>query len=228
MSTLEMTNERPPGALASPLVDLKLEVAILPVSDVDRAKRFYVALGWRLDADFPVGDAFRVVQFTPPGSPCSIHFGKGITTAPPGSAREYLVVSDIAAARAQLLARGADVSEIFNRGVGEPKRDGRDAEGRSYVSYATFCDPDGNGWVLQEVTARLPGRGFGTLDVPNLTALLREAEKQHTQYEPTAPRHHWSGFYAAYVVARQRGGTPEAAVKAAVLEIEGQSGGEPA
>ncbi|TIU67422.1 MAG: glyoxalase, partial [Mesorhizobium sp.] len=127
-------------------VDLKLEVVAIPVSDVDRAKNFYGGLGWRLDADFVVGDTFRVVQFTPPGSPGSIHFGKGITAAAPGSAQGlFLVVSDIEAARAELIAHGADVSNVFHRaGPGQPAIGGRDPEGRSYVSYATFSDPDGN------------------------------------------------------------------------------------
>ena len=139
---------------------MKLEVVVIPVSDVDRAKRFYGGLGWRLDADFVVGDTFRVVQFTPPGSPCSIHFGTGVTSAAPGSARGlYLVVSDIEAARAELVGRGVDVSEVFHRaGPGKPPLSGPDPERRSYFSYATFSDPDGNGWLLQEVTTRLPGR----------------------------------------------------------------------
>src|SRR5262245_12023781 len=141
-------------------VDMKLEVVVIPVSDVERAKRFYGGLGWRLDADFAVGSEFRVVQVTPPGSPCSIHFGTGITPAAPGSARGlYLVVSDIELARAALIERGADVSEVFHRGApGKPPLKGRDPEGRSYASFASFSDPDGNSWLLQEITARLPGR----------------------------------------------------------------------
>lgn len=145
---------------ASRPVDLKFEVTAIPVSDVDRAKRFYGGLGWRLDGDFVVGDTFRGVQFTPPGSPASIHFGKGITPAMPGSASGlFLVVSDIEAARAELVGRGADVSEIFHvAGPGHPPIPGLDPERRSYCSYATFKDPDGNTWLLQEVTVRLPGR----------------------------------------------------------------------
>jgi catechol 2,3-dioxygenase-like lactoylglutathione lyase family enzyme len=140
-------------------MDMKLEVVVIPVSDVDRAKSFYGKLGWRLDADFVVGDAFRGVQFTPPGSPCSIHFGKGITSAAPGSARGlFLVVSDIEAARADLIARGAAVGELFHRVPGEAPGKGLDPMRRSYASFATFSDPDGNEWLLQEVTARLPGR----------------------------------------------------------------------
>jgi catechol 2,3-dioxygenase-like lactoylglutathione lyase family enzyme len=139
-------------------VALKLEVVTIPVADVDRAKRFYGQLGWRLDADIARGDDFRVVQFTPPGSPCSIHFGKGLTSAAPGSAqRLYLVVSDIEAARAELMSHGAKVSEVFHIG-GDGRVSGAEPSRKTYSSYATFTDPDGNGWLLQEVTTRLPGR----------------------------------------------------------------------
>jgi catechol 2,3-dioxygenase-like lactoylglutathione lyase family enzyme len=140
-------------------VEMKLEVVVLPVTDVDRAKRFYEGLGWRLDADF-TSDDFRVVQFTPPGSPCSIHFGKGVTTAAPGSFKNlYLVVSDMEAARAELIGRGVEVSEAFHyAGIRGPRLPGRDPEGRTYRTYASFNDPDGNGWLLQEITERLPGR----------------------------------------------------------------------
>jgi catechol 2,3-dioxygenase-like lactoylglutathione lyase family enzyme len=140
-------------------VDFKLEVIAIPVSDADRAKRFYQNLGWRLDADF-AGEDFRVVQFTPPGSPSSIHFGKGTTPAAPGSAQGlFLVVSDIEAARAALLARGVEVSGIFHyAGIRGPRVPGPHPERGSYRSYASFSDPDGNGWLLQEITTRLPGR----------------------------------------------------------------------
>ena len=139
----------------------KLEVVAIPVSDVDRAKRFYDSLGWRLDADFVVSDAFRGVQFTPPGSPSSIHFGNGVTNAVPGSAQGiYLVVSDIEAARADLAGRGVNVSDVFHRdGPGKPAVKGRDPQGRSYFSYATFKDPDGNEWLLQEITEPVSGPG---------------------------------------------------------------------
>lgn len=205
------------------MVDLKLEVVVIPVSDVDRAKRFYQGLGWRLDADFTNGDTWRVVQFTPPGSPCSIHFGKGLTTAAPGSFQNlYLVVSDIEAARRQLSGGGAEVSEAFHfAGPGGPPVPGRDPQNRSYATFATFRDPDGNSFLLQEIKTRIPGRGVSNLDVSNLTALLREAEQHHGQYEPTAPKHHWSGFYAAYIVARELGRTPEEAVKEGVRQVEG-------
>jgi catechol 2,3-dioxygenase-like lactoylglutathione lyase family enzyme len=140
-------------------MDMKLEVVVLPVSDVDRAKRFYQQLGWRLDADFSSGPAWRVVQFTPPGSLASIHFGKGLTTAAPGSIQSlYLVVSDIEAARADLVGRGVAVSEIFHATPGTAPAPGPDPERRSYSSFATFRDPEGNGWLLQEIRQRLPGR----------------------------------------------------------------------
>ena len=139
--------------------DMRVEVVVIPVTDVDRAKRFYGSLGWRLDADFAAGDAFRVVQFTPPGSACSIHFGVGVTTGVPGSARGYLVVSDIVKAREELLAHDAPVSEISHRvALGKPNAPGPHPQRQSYSSFASFNDPDGNTWVMQEVTARLPGR----------------------------------------------------------------------
>ena len=138
-------------------VDMALEVVTLPVSDVDRAKSFYESLGWRTDADIVAGDAFRVVQVTPPHSACSISFGKGLTTAEPGSAqRLLLVVDDIEAARAELVDRGVEVSEVFHLDGG--RKSGPDPQRRSYQSYAAFTDPDGNGWQLQEITTRLPGR----------------------------------------------------------------------
>ena len=203
-------------------VDLKLEVVIIPVADVNRAKRFYENLGWRIDADFAAGEDFRVVQLTPPGSQCSIQFGKGVTAAMPGSVQGlYLVVSDIEAARAALIGHGVDVSEVFHyAGIRGPRLPGPDPEGRSYRSWASFSDPDGNGWLLQEITTRLPGRGI-SLDVATLTELLREAEMRHGEYEPTAPKHHWSGWYAAYLVARERGRTPEDAAKDAAVSVEG-------
>ncbi|MEU2155056.1 VOC family protein [Streptomyces sp. NPDC019396] len=147
-------------------MDMRFEIAVLPVADVDRAKAFYKALGWREDADFPLGDDFRAVQFTPPGSPGSVIFGKGVSDAAPGSAQGlYLVVPDIEAARAELLERGAEVGEVFHDADGVFHRPGArnrvpgpDPERRSYCSFAAFSDPDGNGWVLQEITERLPGR----------------------------------------------------------------------
>jgi catechol 2,3-dioxygenase-like lactoylglutathione lyase family enzyme len=199
-------------------VDLKLEVIAIPVSDVDRAKAFYGALGWTLDADFMAGKDFRAVQLTPPGSPCSIHLS---TTAAPGSAQGmFLVVTDIEAARRDLIAHGAEVSEVFHFDGDHRTVPGPDADRPSYGSYASFADPDGNRWVLQQVTTRLPGRGL-SLDVATLTELLQETETRHGTYEPTAPKHHWSGWYAAYVVARERGRTPDEAAREATLHIEG-------
>ena len=194
-------------------IAMKLEVAVIPVSDVDRAKRFYGNLGWRLDADFVVGESFRVVQFTPPGSAASIHFGKGLTSAAPGAAQGlYLVVTDIEAARAELVGRGADVSEVFHRaGPGQPATSGRDPERRSYVSYATFSDPDGNSWLLQEVTARLPGRVDAddtSFTLPaELASALRRAEAAHREHEKRSGVRdaNWSDWYAEYMVAEQAG-----------------------
>jgi catechol 2,3-dioxygenase-like lactoylglutathione lyase family enzyme len=141
-------------------MNMRLEVVTLPVTDVDRAKAFYAGLGWRLDADFASGDEFRVVQFTPPGSDCSIQFGKGRTSAAPGSAQGlFLVVADIEAAHDALVAHGAAVSAVFHAKPGEAPQPGRDPEDRSYVSFVKFSDPDGNAWLVQEITHRLPGRG---------------------------------------------------------------------
>jgi catechol 2,3-dioxygenase-like lactoylglutathione lyase family enzyme len=221
MSSTQTASEHatPAGAATN---DLKLEVVVIPVADVDRSKRFYEGLGWRLDADFPAGDNWRVVQFTPPGSPCSIHFGKGITAATPGSVKNlYLVVSDIEAARGELLSRGAKVSDTFHfAGFGGPRVPGPDPEGHSYATLATFSDPDGNSWLLQEIKTRLPGRGLSSPDVPSLTALLKEAELHHGAYEPTAPKHHWSDWYGAYIVAREQGKMPDEAAKVATLHMD--------
>ena len=213
-------------------VDLKLEAVVIPVSDVERAKAFYGKLGWRLDADFAFDNGFRVVQFTPPASACSIQFGTNITSAAPGAAQGlYLIVSDIEAARDELGALGAEISEVFHAGTpgAQFQRDGASGRVRgpapdhaSYRSFATFSDPDGNSWLLQEIKTRLPGRGTNP-DVAALTDLLRETEERHGKYEPTAPKHHWSGWYAAYIVARERGKTPEEAAKDAALHMEGAS-----
>ena len=197
-------------------LDLKLEVVGIPVSDIDRSKAFYVGLGWTVDADFTAGKDFRAVQMTPPGSACSIHLDKkGV----PGSAHKmFLVVSDMEAARSELIARGVEVSEIFHFDSERHPVPGLDAERRSYGSYASFADPDGNKWILQEVRTRLPGRGL-SLDVTTLTELLRDAEKGHGGYEPTAPKHHWSDWYAAYIVARERGTSPDEAARQAGVHV---------
>ncbi|MEA2667600.1 MAG: hypothetical protein QOJ33_534 [Chloroflexota bacterium] len=230
MSTTRTSNERATDTPTAATVDLKLEVVVIPVSDVDRAKRFYGSLGWRLDADFAFDNGFRVVQFTPPGSGCSVQFGTNITSAAPGSAQGlYLIVSEIEAARDELVARGAKISEVFHAGTpgAQFQRDGTSGrvsgpapDHASYGSFATFGDPDGNSWLLQEIKTRLPGRGLSNSDVATLTELLREAEEHHGEYEPTAPKHHWSGWYAAYIVARERGRIPEEAAKDAGLHME--------
>jgi len=210
--------------------DLKLEVIVIPVNDVERSKRFYAKLGWRLDADFSFDNGFRVVQVTPPGSGCSVQFGTKMTSAAPGSVQgSYLIAPDIAAARNALVARGIDVSEVFHPGRpgaqfqidGASRMGGPEPSHASYGSFATFRDPDGNGWLLQEVTTRLPGRGFSNLDVATLAELLRDAEQHHAEYERTAPKHQWSEWYAAYIVARQDGKSPEEASAAGKTHIEG-------
>jgi len=202
-------------------MDTKLEVVVLPVSDVDRAKRFYQELGWREDGDFVVDENFRVVQMTPPGSPASIIFGKGVTDAAPGSVRDLvLAVDDIEKARAELAGRGADISEVYHdaggifyhAGTGS-RVPGPDPARGTYASFASFSDPDGNGWVLQEVTTRLPGRlwsDFGT-DVAALADLLREAEEHHGRVEAITPKHDWWTWYAPYIVARRQGRSPDEA-----------------
>jgi catechol 2,3-dioxygenase-like lactoylglutathione lyase family enzyme len=205
-------------------VDMKLEVVVIPVSDVDRAKRFYGGLGWRLDADFAAGDDFRVIQFTPPGSGCSIIFGKNVTAAAPGSAQGlYLIVSDIKAARDKLLGRGVEISEVFHdaggayAGTDEPYLFGRlrvsgpDPEHRSYRSFASFSDPDSNGWLLQEVTVRLPGRVDADdttfTSSTELASALRRAAAAHGEHEKRTGQQdaNWPDWYAEYIVREQAG-----------------------
>ena len=213
-------------------VDMKLEVVLLGVSDIDRAKAFYENLGWRLDIDIKVGD-FRGVQITPHNSEASIIFGKGSTSAKPGAGGDLvLVVDDVDAARADLVARGVDVSEVFhyaagpfNNSVENPHVGGRDPEGRSYFSFASFEDPDGNGWLLQEITARLPGRVWEATraraaDVATLAELLRETAERHDRFEKTHGEHQWSDWYAPYLSARQNGGSPDEAEAAADRHME--------
>jgi catechol 2,3-dioxygenase-like lactoylglutathione lyase family enzyme len=206
-------------------IDLKLEIVVIPVSDVERAKQFYAKLGWRLDADFAGPDDYRVIQFTPPGSNASVIFGKNVTSAAPGSAQGlYLVVSDIEAARSELLGRGVAISEAFHAagdvhvGSDEPYLFGRvrlsgpDPARGSYRSYASFSDPDGNGWLLQEVTARLPGRidadGTSFNSSADLASALRRAAAAHGEYEKRNGGQHdvnWPDWYAEYIVREQSG-----------------------
>jgi catechol 2,3-dioxygenase-like lactoylglutathione lyase family enzyme len=195
-------------------VDLKLEVVAIPVSDIDRAKRFYGdSLGWRLDGEFTEGANFRALQYTPPGSPCSIHFGKGVTSAPPGTAQGlFLIVSDIQAARAELVDRGVAVSEVFHvAGPGKPPISGRDPQGHSYASFVSFKDPDGNTWLLQEVTQRLPGRvdsdETSYASLTDLANAMRRAETAHGEHEKKAGQRDadWPSWYAAYMIAEYSG-----------------------
>ena len=207
-------------------MNMKLEVVIVPVSDVDRAKAFYEKLGFRLDVDVANGN-FRGIQFTPPQSGASIIFGKGVTSAKPGAIDQLvLAVDDVDAARSDLIARGVDVSDVFhyaggpfNNAVENPRVAGRDPEGRSYFSFASFEDPDGNGWLLQEIMTRLPGREWKSreevTDVATLAELLRETEQHHGQYEKTHGPHNWWDWYAPYLSARQNGSSPEEAAAAA-------------
>ena len=199
-------------------MDMKFEVAVLPVADVDRAKAFYHSLGWRLDADISADEQYRVVQFTPPESPASIQFGNGLTTRPPGSMQDlFLIVQDVEAARDDLTRHGAQVSDVWH-GPGlnniDKRVPGPDPERHSYRSFASFADPDGNTWLLQEVTERLPGRVWPT-DVAALAELLQETADHHGAFEAVAPPHHWWDWYAAYIDARERGNTPAAASAAA-------------
>jgi catechol 2,3-dioxygenase-like lactoylglutathione lyase family enzyme len=204
-------------------VDMKFEIVVIPVSDVDRAKEFYAKLGWRLDADFDSGKDFRIVQFTPPGSGCSIIFGKNVTAAAPGSAQGlYLIVSDLEAARKALLDRGVAVSEVFhNEGVyagtdetylfGRVRVKGPDPEHHSYRSFASFKDPDGNGWLFQEITMRLPGRidsaATSYASASDLANAMRRAEAAHGEHEKRigAADRDWPDWYASYMVAEQAG-----------------------
>jgi catechol 2,3-dioxygenase-like lactoylglutathione lyase family enzyme len=208
------------GMASAGSVDMKLEVIVIPVSDVERAKMFYSRLGWRLDADFPFDNGFRVVQFTPPGSGCSVQFGTKITSAAPGSAQGlYLVVSDVEAARSELAERGAKVSEVFHPETpgaqfqpdGSGRVSGPAPEHGSYGSFATFRDPDGNGWLLQEVTTRLPGRIDAAETMYGSTAdladAMRRASVAHGEHENRIGRadRDWPGWYASDMVAEQAG-----------------------
>jgi predicted enzyme related to lactoylglutathione lyase len=226
MNTTEKSEIQSNDATSVARVDLKLEALVIPVSDVGRAKKFYENLGWRLDADFPFDNGFRVVQFTPPGSGCSVQFGTKITSAAPGSAKGfYLIVSDIEAARRELVVRGAKVSEVFHAGTPGAQFQPDGTSGRvngpapdhaSYGSFATFSDPDGNGWLLQEITTRLPGRidlAETAFDSANdLASALRRAAAAHGEHEKRIgqPDANWADWYAEYMVREKTGkGLPQ-------------------
>ena len=207
---------------------MKLEILFIPVSDVDRAKHFYEKVGFRLDIDYVANEDFRVIQFTPPNSGTSIIFGKGVTSTQPGSIDSpVLAVDDIDVARDSLITRGVGVSEIFhyaggpfNNAMENPRVGGRDPEGRSYFSFASFEDPEGNGWLLQEIKARLPGREWKLTqpqdrDVGTLAGLLHETAEHHDNFEKTHAEHQWWDWYASYLNARQSGTNPEDASAAA-------------
>ena len=224
MSTKAVRTNDPSGDAGVARVAMKFEVVVIPVSDVDRAKEFYGRLGWRLDADYDSGKDFRVIQFTPPGSSCSIIFGKNVTAAAPGSTQGlYLIVSDVAAARKELLDRGVEISEVFHDSAGvyagtdEPylfgraRASGPDAEHRSYRSFASFHDPDGNGWLFQEITTRLPGRidsaATTFASASDLASAFRRAEAAHGEHEKRTGKADpsWPDWYAEYMVAEQAG-----------------------
>jgi catechol 2,3-dioxygenase-like lactoylglutathione lyase family enzyme len=213
MSATELQNVSRDAAVGT--VDMKLEVQVIPVSDVDRAKRFYQRLGWRLDDDVAPLDGLRIVQFTPPGSGTSVNFGTGITTAAPGSAEAGLIVSDIEAAHDDLTGRGIEVSEIWHGPPfpAEARQPGPDPQRTSYGSFFSFTDPDGNTWLVQEVTTRLPGRIDATetafASTADLTSALLRAEAAHVEHEKRMERSghdaNWPAWYAAYMVAEQAG-----------------------
>jgi catechol 2,3-dioxygenase-like lactoylglutathione lyase family enzyme len=226
---MTMTEERSEASVRLPAraIDMKLEIVVIPVSDVDRAKAFYASLGWRLDADFTADDDYRVIQFTPPGSGCSVIFGRNVTAAAPGSAQGlYLIVSDIEAARNDLVRRGVQVSEAFHgaadayAGPDEPYLFGRirvagpDPRHDSYRSFASFNDPDGNGWLFQEITTRLPGRVEGATTFSSsadLAGALRHAAAAHGEHEKRSGGQHdenWPDWYAEYIVREQAGKPP--------------------
>lgn len=220
-----MTKDQPSRHVSR--MDMKLEIVVLPVSDVDQAKSFYTSLGWRSDADYASDDGeFRVLQFTPPGSGCSVIFGKNVTSATPGSSQGlYLIVSDIVAAREKLRADGIDISEVFHDAAGvyvgddehylfgSRRASGRDPDGQSYRSFASFRDPDGNGWLLQEITTRQPGRIEAATTTFNsaseLAATLRRAGAAHGEHEKRTGGEYdvnWPDWYAEYIVQEQAGG----------------------
>jgi catechol 2,3-dioxygenase-like lactoylglutathione lyase family enzyme len=223
MATLSAVGNETASSASAARADMKFEIVVIPVSDVDRAKEFYAKLGWRLDADFDSGADFRIIQFTPPGSACSVIFGKNVTGAAPGSAQGlYLIVSDIEAARHELIARGIDVSEVFHGGAtyagpdepflfGRNRVSGPDEKRGSYRSFVSFRDPDGNGWLLQEITARAPGRIDSSTtnfaSAGDLASALRRAAAAHGQHEQRTGQRdeNWPDWYADYMVREQHG-----------------------
>jgi catechol 2,3-dioxygenase-like lactoylglutathione lyase family enzyme len=219
MSTTQPGSDTATDAAGGTAVPLRLEVTVVPVSDVDRSKAFYERLGWRLDADLLLADDYRVVQFTPPGSSTSIQFGVGMTTDAPGSEQGLMMaVQNVDAARDALSERGADVGEIWHgRGL-SPGTSGHlagpDPERQTYRTYTSFTDPDGNRYVLQEITERLPGR-ISEMDVAALAELLHETSIRHGEFEAVAPPHDWWDWYAAYATARETGSPPEGAAATA-------------
>jgi catechol 2,3-dioxygenase-like lactoylglutathione lyase family enzyme len=223
MSTIPAPSSTATRAANAAAVDTKLEIVVIPISDVDRAKEFYATLGWRLDADYDNGNDFRVIQFTPPGSGCSVIFGRNVTAAAPGSAQGlYLIVSDIEAARDELVAHGVDATDVFHdaggvyAGADQPylfgrlRVSGRDPEHRSYRSFVSFSDPDGNGWLLQQVTTRLPGRVAGNTtyaSADDLSRAMQRAAAAHGQHEARIGQAdpNWPDWYAEYMVREQSG-----------------------
>jgi catechol 2,3-dioxygenase-like lactoylglutathione lyase family enzyme len=214
MTSTQLSNETAKQTVAPAATAEKFEVTTIPVADVDRAKAFYLGLGWRLDIDFEPAPGVRGVQFTPPGSPASVQFGSGSTTMTEPLQGLILVVDDLEVARDDLIARGVDVGQIFHLEIGKGPLPGIDPERRTYASRAVFADPDGNEWQLQEVTDRLPGRVERTDPAP-LAELLLETATHHGAFEALAAPHDWWDWYAAYLAARQDGDTPAQADKAA-------------
>jgi catechol 2,3-dioxygenase-like lactoylglutathione lyase family enzyme len=220
MSSTDVINDA--ASTGRTTLDMRLEVMVIAVSDVDRAKDFYQRAGWRLDADFATGPDFRVIQLTPPGSPAAVIFGTGVTAAVPGSGEPaVLSVDDVEAARAELVARGIEVGEVFHDAGGvfhhagtTDRVPGPDPERRSYCSWAEFRDPDGNPWLLQEITTRLPGRVTPT-SVGTLAELLHDTAAHHDAFEKSTPPHDWWDWYAPYLSAREQGATEDEATEAA-------------
>src|SRR4051794_11878177 len=213
MSSTPASSTAGPDGSAVGTIPYRFEVTTIPVDDVDRAKAFYLGLGWRMDIDFEPAPGARGVQFTPPGSPASIQFGNSFTTAQGTLQNLYLIVDDVVAARDELISRGVKVGEIWHLEIGKGAVPGLDPQRQSYASRADFADPDGNSWMVQELTERLPGRVAP--DVAALAPLLLETEQHHGRFEAEAPPHDWWDWYAAYLSARQQGAGADEADAAA-------------